>query len=648
LHIFLAILVLFLSLGSSGRAQSLNDADLKGVRTVVAAARAGDWAQAYAAAAQIKDPVPGKMLRWLDYLRGSPAGRFAEIADFIDHNADWPSQIHLRQRAEEATASEPDAIVEDWFKRHPPITGMGKVRAAELTINTGDVAGGTAALRTAWIEGDFTPTGEIGFLSRFSATIRPEDNAKRLDRLIWDGQSEAARRMLPLVGPDTRALGEARLALAAQAPAADGAVGRVPAALRGDPGLVYEQLRWRRKKDMIDAAAQLLVAQQGDLVRPEAWWTERQMVARRILAGGDADLAYKVVQQHGLIEGNSFSEAEFLSGYIALRFAKKPALAFEHFSRILTRVSTPYAKARAGYWGGRAAEMQGKSELAAKWYAAGADYMTTFYGQLAAHQLGNDAPPKPVPEPVPTPAELAAFKARDLVRATQILFDVGERDNAKAFLLRLTELATTPVEFAMLAGLAEARGRIDLAIAVAKRSLQAGVPLMIHGYPVTALPTGGTTEHSLLFAIMRQESAFEREAVSRAGARGLMQLMPATANYIANKMQLPFTLQRLTDDGIYNVLLGRAYLETLIDDFGGSYALAIAAYNAGPGRIRQWLRDYGDPRGRDVDMVDWIEIIPFAETRGYVQRVLENLQIYRVQDRGRNAAAFSLAGDLAR
>jgi soluble lytic murein transglycosylase len=194
--------------------------------------------------------------------------------------------------------------------------------------------------------------------------------------------------------------------------------------------------------------------------------------------------------------------------------------------------------------------------------------------------------------------------------------------------------------------LAEANGRIDLAIAVAKRAIEAGTLLMIHGYPVTELPDGGSAEHSLLFAIMRQESAFERDAVSRVGARGLMQLMPATASFIANKMQLPFSADRLTADGIYNVLLGRAYLETLIEDFGGSYALAIASYNAGPSRVRQWIRDYGDPRGGSIDMVDWIEMIPINETRNYVQRVLENLQIYRGQI-GRDSA-FSLASDLAR
>ena len=346
-------------------------------------------------------------------------------------------------------------------------------------------------------------------------------------------------------------------------------------------------------------------------------------------------------------DGNGYSETEFLSGYIALRYRKDPALAFDHFAHILARVGTSFSKARAAYWEGRAAEALGKPELATKWYTAGSEHMATFYGQLSAHQLGKDAPPHPLPEPRPSSAEQEHFNGRELVRAAQLLFAAGDRDHAKNFLLQMADAAKTPIDFAMLASLAELHGRIDLAISVAKRSIEAGTPLMVHGYPVTVLPTGGSAERSLLFAIVRQESAFAPDAMSRVGARGLMQLMPATAAGMAGKLQLPFSLDRLTTDGVYNVTLGRSYIERLIDEFGGSYPLAIAAYNAGPGRVHQWLHAFGDPRGRDISMVDWIEMIPFNETRLYVQRVLENLQIYRGQDTN-NVTAFSLASDLAR
>ncbi len=644
-RLFLSVVLAGVAAGTA-QAQMLSPADLGATRAAFAAARAGDWGRAYADAAPIADPLPLKMLRWMDYASPGAPGTFAQIADFIEKNPEWPHQNALRRHAEEALAGETDAVAADWLKRYPPISAAGQVRAAEILLNAGDVVGGTAALRAAWVGGDFNALDEKAFLAKHADAMRAQDDEQRLDRLLWAGKTEAARRMLPRVPPDCRILAEARLALAVQAPAAQMLVARVPVQLRADPGLLYDELRWRREKDMTDAAVALLEANPGDPVHPAAWWHERQAVARRLLAGGNADLAYRIAAQHGALTGDDYSSAEFLLGYIALRFMKQPAVAFDDFAHILARTDTPYAQSRAGYWGGRAAETEAKSGLARKWYAAGAEHMATFYGQLAAHQLGDDAPPHPVPEPVPSAGERAAFDASKVVRATQIFFALGDRQHSKVFLLHLADGAATPTQFAMLAALAEQNGRIDLAIAVAKRAIVAGTPLMIHGYPLVALPSGGDVEDALLFAIMRQESAFEPDALSPAGARGLMQLMPATASFMADQLQLPFSIPRLTLDGQYNVTLGRGYLHHLIDDFGGSYALAIAAYNAGPGRVRQWLAEYGDPRGGKIDMVDWIETIPIDETRLYVQRVLENLQVYRGQA-SRNSA-FSLVSDLAR
>ena len=642
-HLFILFGV-FAALVTTVRAEGNGDS---AALTAITAARSGNWPQAYAGATQSKDPLLLKLARWLDYTRPTPGSRFGDLAAFIDQNPDWPLHKKLLRRAEEALTGESDDVAADWLKRHPPIGGVGKARAAQILLNRGKTEAGTAAVRAAWIEGDFNVSDEHAFLVRYSGMLRSEDHQNRLDRLIWDGLTDAARHMLPLVPGEYRTAAEARLALAADAANGEALLAKVPAQLRSDPGVAFEEARWRRKKNNYEAAAQLLLAHGDSPVRPVAWWGERQLVARQLLASGNADTAYKLAQQHGLSDGYAYSEAEFLSGYIALRYRKDPALALDHFTRILARVTAPYGKARAAYWSGRAAEAAGNSELAAKWYATGAEHMATFYGQLAAHQLGKDAPPRPVPEPQPSSAEQKRFDAQEMVRAAQLLFAAGDRDHARNFVLQMADTARTPVDFAMLASLAEAQGRIDLAIAVAKRSIEAGTPLMVHGYPVTTLPDGGTAERSLLFAIVRQESAFAPEAMSRVGARGLMQLMPTTAAGIATKLQLPYSIDRLTSDGVYNLTLGRSYIEHMIDEFGGSYPLAIAAYNAGPGRIRQWLREFGDPRGRDISMVDWIEMIPFNETRLYVQRVLENLQIYRGQDTN-NVTAFSLASDLAR
>ncbi len=643
---FLVALGWACAVAAGALAQTLSSPDLAAAKAAFAAAQSGDWSRAYAAVAGCSDPLPGKMLRWLDYASPGAPGRFADIAQFIEQNPTWPKQKALRVHAEEALAGESDAVAGAWFKRYPPLSAAGQVRAAEILLDAGQTAAGTAALRAAWVNGDFNALDEKHFLAVHGAVLTVEDHENRLDRLLWDGKIDAARRVLSRVPPDYRALAEARLALALEAPAADLLVARVPAQLQSESGLRYEELRWRRRKDMTDAAVAMLRANPGDPLHPDAWWHERQIIARRLLAAGNYQLADEIAAEHGVLDPKSYAEADFLLGYIALRFKKNPALAFDDFAHILARADTPYAKARAAYWGGRAAEAENKPDLAKKWYAAGAENMATFYGQLAAHQLGNDAPPKPEPEPVPSAADRAAFQSDELVRATGIFFAISDRQHSKEFLLHLANHARTPTEFALLASLAEQNGRIDLGIAVAKRAIAAGTPLMIHGYPVVPLPAGGPTEPALLYAIIRQESGFDVGAVSPVGARGLMQLMPATASAIAARLGEPFSLPRLTMDGTYNITLGSAYLQDLIEDFGGSYALAIASYNAGPGRIRQWLAEYGDPRGGKTDMVDWIETIPIDETRLYVQRVLENLQVYRGQN-GRNSA-FSLVSDLAR
>jgi soluble lytic murein transglycosylase len=616
------------------------------MRSALAAAHGGDWVRAYAEASRIGDPAAIKVLRWMDLIHSRPIGRFAEIAAFLAQNPDWPGQKALRRQAEAALSGQPDTMAAAWFARHPPLSAAGLVRQAEIMLDRGNAAAGTAALRQAWIDGDFAAADEKDFLARHGAAIRPQDDTARLDRLLWDGESEAARRMLPRVSAGERALAETRLALMATKPDAPALYARIPAPLRSNPGLLFDEARWDRKKKDIDAAARILLAETGDAVHPAHWWRERQIVARRLIADGKPDLAYKIVARHGRLAGNAYAEAEFLLGFIALHFMKEPALAFDHFSHMLPRADTSFMKARAGYWGGRAAEAEGKAALAEKWFAIGAEHMATFYGQLAAHQLGRDAPPHPGPEPVPDAAERARFDGNELVRAARLFFAAGYPEFAKAFLLHLAKRADSAVDFGMLAGLAEQEGRLDLGIAVAQLAVRAGMPLMMHGYPDIVLPDGGGTEHALLLAIMRQESEFELQATSPVGARGLMQLMPATAKLVARQINLPFSPARLVADGTYNISLGRAYLQSLIDDFGGSYALAIAAYNAGPGRVQQWLREYGDPRGGQIGMVDWIEMIPLDETRNYVQRVLENLQIYRGQ--AGHQSAFSLVSDLAR
>jgi soluble lytic murein transglycosylase len=477
--------------------------------------------------------------------------------------------------------------------------------------------------------------------------LRGEDNARRLDRLIWDHQTEEAKHMLKHVGQDTAALAQARLGLAAMNPGVERLIAKVPSRLQNDAGLLYERMRWRRHKDLDDDAASILEHPPADLVRAEAWATERLIIARRLLDDGQAARAYKLASNSGLSTGPTFAELEFLAGWIALRNLKQPGTAYNHFVHLYHAVTLPISLARGAYWSARAAEAMGNASLAATWYDTAAPYVTTYYGQLAAAHLGATAATLKVSEPSPTQAEIHAFESNELVQLARDLAQIGDTDDLAVFLRRITDEAKTPADYALTARLARALARPDVAVFTAKRASYAGVTLMDEGYPVADLPPGGNSEAPLVLAMTRQESAFDTRAVSSAGAMGLMQLMPATANKIAQLLHLPFSRQRLTQDVGYNVTLGRAYLDTLVDSFSGSYVLAVAAYNAGPARVHQWIAAHGDPRSANVDPVDWVERIPFTETRNYVQRVLENLQVYRFR-LGSSLPTLSLASDLKR
>ncbi|HZS82685.1 MAG TPA: lytic transglycosylase domain-containing protein [Stellaceae bacterium] len=639
--------VLAFSLGASlARAELLSSADRQIYRNAFAAARSGNWAAAAREAAQGKDPLPRKVLRWLEMKSGGNGIAFSEIAEFLDHNPDWPSQKRLRQRAEEELAGVSDPVLRDWFKRFPPITPYGKLRQAELLMNSGQRAAALAEIRDVWINAELSGFDEKSILQRFPGVIRTEDNIKRLDRLVWDGLGEAARRVMPRVPQEYRLLADARLKLAAARPGVEGAVAKVPPQLQHDPGLEYDRLRWRRHKELWGAALEILLNPPKDLVRPAAWWTERQAVARHLLADGKPALAYKIVVHHGLTEGPAHAEAEFFAGWLALRFLHDPHSAYDHFVALYNSVKLPISLARGAYWAGRAAEDLKEPKLAHDWFETAARHTTTYYGQLAAARLGET--PRVLPEPKASPEELAQFRKRELVRVIEMLAEIGDDDHIASFAERLSDLAKVPVDHAMLAQLTDSIGRADLSIAVAKKAGYAGVPLINHGYPMRELPRGGSeVERPLLLAMTRQESAFDRGAVSSAGARGLMQLMPATAKLVAKARQIPFSASRLLTDPHYNLTLGRAYVEDLLEKFNGSYVLSIAAYNAGPARVKEWMDDFGDPRAKNSDVVDWIESIPFSETRNYVQRVLENLQVYRMRLGGR-AVALSLASDLGR
>ena len=618
-------------------AGQLSDADLELYRTAFRHADNDQWSDARAKAAEARERLPGKVIQWLDLARPQSGNTFAAISGFVRANPQWPNQTGLLRQAELAMPADlPAGEVRAWFDQHSPVSAAGVGRYADALAAHGESAKVNALVRKFWVDANFASAeDEADFRRRFSGILHAPDHQARLDRLLWDHQGAVARRLFPVLDEGRQALALARLALAEDQPGADVAVHRVPEALAGDAGLAYERLHWRRKKDDDAGALEILRTAPANLGRPALWWTERAILIRRILEKRDAATAYQLAKAHGQTDGPSLTEAEFLSGWLALRFLKQPSEAFDHFHRMVRAAATPMSKARGAYWCGRAAEALGDRKQARQWYTAAARHPTMFYGQLAAAALGNDEAVTLPPEPTPPTAESADFNHRELVRVVRLLQEIDPRDTsdrAGLFLRRLARDSSRPVEFEQLGRLARDLRRPDLGIFVAKQAFQAGVTLIETGYPTLPLNSRtGSAEPGLVLALIRQESTFNTNIVSSAGARGLMQLMPATAQSVASKLGLHHTDARLTADPDYNIALGSSYIGQLIDNYSGSYLMAVAAYNAGSGRVHDWVARFGDPRRADSieTVVDWVESIPISETRNYVQRVLEALQVYR-------------------
>ncbi len=614
----------------------------------LSAAADRDWALAARFAAKGEDALIDKVIAWYRLTQSDPPAPFDEIAAFIEANPDWPGQTLLRRRAERALGDRmPAEQVRAWFARHPPLTGWGRWRLAEAMLATGEKKAAIALLRRAWVEGDFTPSEERRFLKRHRKRLRAEDHVARLDRLLWDHKRRAAQRMLRRVDPGHRALGIARLRLMVRAPGVDAAIAKVPPALRNDPGLWYERLRWRRRKGRDEAARAILDNPPADLVRPEAWWRETRIQIRSALADGLISVGYHLASRHNQTLPLPRSEGEWLAGWIALRFLNDPALAAPHFQRLFEGVRYAVSLARAAYWAGRAAAAAGREDDARAWFARAARYPTTFYGALALARLDPEAPLSLPEAPAITTADRDFIRNHELAEVVRRLAALGWEDLVDPFVLRLAALAATPGERRLVARLAREAGRFDLAVRIARRAASEGVVMLDEGYPMVALPpslerTNSVVEPALLLAMLRQESGFHPRAISAAGARGLMQIMPATARRVARGLRLPYSRARLIEDPEYNLTIGRSYIETLLARYNGSYVLALAAYNAGPNRVRRWIARFGDPRAPEVDVIDWIEMIPLGETRNYVQRVLEAVPVYR-RLAGQPVSAMSLA-----
>jgi soluble lytic murein transglycosylase len=595
----------------------------------------GDWRRALLIVAEIEDPLPDKTLRWLRMIEKREPDDFAALAGFLLANPDWPWPEQLQIIAEGTIRDPADhELIRRLFQDRAPLTTRGTIRYAEALFRIDQDEPASALIRRAWIEGDFSASEELKFYRKYRRVLTTQDHIDRLDNLLWDYRRSSAMRMLERVPEGYRKLAHARMRLQRRQHGVDEAVKEVPAALSDDPGLIFDRMRWRRQKRLHDGVVALLLDPPDRLLHPSRWWFERELQIRRALRSRQFDLAYRLASRHSQTEGEEYAAAEWLSGWLALRFGRQPNTALRHFERLYASAEAPVIQAQAAYWLGRTAAVLGDQTLATQWYRRAAGHPIAYYGQLAAEELG--AAYRPPPPPWPADVGLRArFGAKELVRVARMLIEADATAQLAPFLTRLADLAESPAEVGLVAELAAASGRPHLITQVGRFAAYYGHVNEAAAFPIPDLaglvrPLPGEPEAALLLGVARQESIFNPWVASHKGAQGLMQLIPQTAYLMARSLRLPYNRGLLTGNPDYNIRLGSHYLKTLLDRYQGATALAVAAYNAGPRRVDEWLRLHGDPRRGDrYDMIDWIELIPFDETRNYVQRVLEGRGMYR-------------------
>lgn len=633
----------------------LEKTDLERLKTVKEEIGRRHHPQARAAAVGIKDPTAKSLADWYYFDAEDPHVAIEEADAFLDAHPEWPSagkiQAHVEKRILWTTAP---GVILAFFDSRDPVTGEGKLQLARAQFATGAADAGTFHVRDAWVNHNFVLADEQRLLANYGGRLSSEDHAARVDRLLWAREVSTARRTFSRLRPEDRRRAEARAALLLGGADGPKLYERLSADDRADPGVMLAAVRYFRRAEEEPRAIAIALSAPTDpaaLRNPARWWDEQNLLMRWALKEHQYADAYAMAAHHGLEPGTAgFAEAEFNAGWIALRFLNDPARAERHFGALTAKVSAPISQSRGWYWLARAAEARGEAAIAAQRYGKAAEQIYTFYGQLAAEKIGG-APLNRTFETSPpaTPEEKARFGSRPGVAALRMLTDLKDDRAFLIFAYHIDDQLSSRGEFRELADLAMRMNAPHVAVRAGKVAVRTGSFAPEIAYPDVSVPASATrfAPAEIILGLSRQESEFNSRAYSRAGARGLMQLIPSTAQATARKEKIAYRQSALLDDPNYNMTLGSAHLSHLIDRFGGSWIMTFAAYNAGVNRVEQWIEAYGDPRGPGVDPLDWIEQIPFEETRNYVQRVLENSQIYRSR-LNKTGIAGLLAHDIER
>jgi len=628
----------------------MTSADQTLFASALASAKRGDIAGARTSIAGISHPIAKKAAIWALIDSNAESLGFFELDNARRELAGWPRAAKRQAAAEKLleTSGKSPAEIVAWFGADAPQTAHGALALASARRVLGQTQAADDLIRRWWRDVSFEADAQRAIMARFGTSLTLDDHARRADILLYGPQGPAAREMVALLPADQQAAGLARIALRSDAGNANELYGALTPEAQAQPGVAFERAGYLRRKGLETMALALVPQFPKTVVTEEMGdriWYERHRLTLAAIKAGDWRSAYQAAASSGLTEGSDAADAEFYAGWLALSKLNDPAAAARHFANLERIGSSPITKGRAFYWLGRAAEARRESTAAEGYYAQGAQHLTTFYGQLAAEKLGQKLVlPK---DPEPSAADRARFEGREVVQAARLLADQGQRDLFRVFALYLDDVVPTTAEAALLVDMIRGYGDQDTSMKAVRATAQRGLILADRGYPYRNPPSVvGGPEPALVLGITRQESGFDPRVRSHADARGMMQLLPATAATVARRIGVSHSTEMLWEPD-HNMRLGSAFLGQLVDRFSGSYIMAAAGYNAGPGRPPQWTAMCGDPRTSSGDPLDFIECVPFSETRNYIMRVMENMQVYRAKLNG-GEAPITLSSDLKR
>ena len=596
------------------------------------------WPTALKTAKKAKDKSIYNFIQWRHLLTKGNKASYYEYKTFIDANEDYPRIGRIKYLAEHKLSTEsisPKKII-DWYSIDEPLSGFGKMILGESFILQGNIEKGTSLIKDGWITAELSKSELRFYRKKFKKYLNADDYIKRADYLAWNNKYWDLQRLIRYLPKDYELLYTARQLLMSKSYGVDNAISKVPAKFKNDAGLNYDRLKWRRKRGRVDSSLEILLKVKNTkdyLVRPDKWWIEREIISRSLIYKKKYELAYKISSKHALIDGPEYAAAEWMSGWIALSFLNDPLLAKDHFENFYNNVSYPISTSRGAYWLAKTYQKLGKQDLATEWFEKAAKFLTTYYGQLAFIELKPNETFELSKDIEVSKEYKEYFYKKELVKITYLLHELNEDKYAKHILRHLANDKIDSGSEILAAELATSIDRFDFAIQIAKIASYEKRFHNTFNYPIISTPNyingRKIPETAFILSIIRQESEFDLSANSHAGAKGLMQLMPYTAKLVAKQANLPYSKSRLTKDAEYNINLGSHYIAGLMLEYDGAYPFAIAAYNAGPKRVRYWKKINKNPQKNQINYVDWIELIKFKETRNYVQRVLENYNVYR-------------------